>query len=120
MPTNADVFGRNLTQGARKFVILFPAVVERRVRPLIEAELKEAPKRTGRLLESRYIRVRRYPGRVCFTFGYTAFYARFTGADERLASFKQSPRLRRALLSALREALRQSFGSGARARVTFS
>ena len=110
MPTNVTVFSRNIELGTKKFLAVFPVMVERRVRPLIEKELKNVPVRTGTLLKSRYIKVRKYPGRVIFTFGYRAFYANFTGAGERLRNFKQSKAVRRALALALRDSFRPAFG----------
>ena len=121
MPTNHVQFNANITKGVDRFLMLYPVFLERRIRPLIEKELKNVPIRTGHLVNSRYLKIRKYAnGTVLFQCGWRAFYSHFTGSNERLRLYLGSREIQRAIKLALRDAFRVAFGRSVAATLSIT
>ena len=121
MPTNVIQFNANLAQGTDIFIRVLPIFLERRLRPLIEKELKNVPIRSGHLVNSRYLKIRKNAsGGVVFQCGWRAFYSRFVGANERLRLFLGGREVQRAIKMALRDSFRAAFGSAVAATLSIT
>lgn len=92
-----------------RFARILPDKITARLVPLIKKELDRVPVSTGRLRRSKFIRIRKQPGKVLIHFGWQAFYAAFVGASrKRLEMFIESRPFQKAIEAGIADAFREA------------